>query len=72
MAATEGSLRRHTKSKSNIDWTALVCMPQTMDFVSDVKSGLRKASEEEAPAADEPWRDPSFSSHEARLPTPES
>jgi hypothetical protein len=47
-------------------------MPQTMDFVSDVKSGLRKASEEEAPAADEPWRDPSFSSHEARLPTPES
>lgn len=71
MATTDGSLRRHTKSKSSIDWTARVCMPHTIDFVSDVKSGLAETNDGAAAAT--PFaREPSFSSHELRLPTPES
>ncbi len=45
MATTDGSLREHTWSKSNIPCTALFCIPQMIDFVVFVKRGLTSSVE---------------------------
>ena len=50
MATTEGSSRRQMKSKSSIDWTALVCIPQTIAFVV-FENILRYSAGTEAPFA---------------------